>query len=146
LVFTPKYRRGVFTDEILIRCKEIMSNVCADFGGELREFNGEADHAHLLVHYPPQVSLSRLVNSLKGVSSRHLRREFSDHVRRYPWATTSGHRPTSQPPAAAHPWPSSSSTSRTSDTQTELTAPKRRDTTDRIPPGRERPGFLRFAR
>jgi putative transposase len=85
LVFIPKYRRGPFTDKILARCEEIMRDVCVDFGGELREFNGETDHVHLFVHYPPQVALSRLVNSLKGVSSRHLRREFPNHIRRYLW-------------------------------------------------------------
>lgn len=85
LVFTPKYRRGPFTDEILLRCEEIMRDVCADFGAELTEFNGEADHVHLLVHYPPKVALSRLVGSLKGVSARRLRQEFPDHIRRYLW-------------------------------------------------------------
>jgi putative transposase len=62
-----------------------MSEVCADFGAELREFNGETDHVHLLVHYPPAVALSTLVNSLKGVSSRHLRREFVSHLSQYLW-------------------------------------------------------------
>ena len=38
------------------------------------EFDGEHDHVHLLVSYPPKVSLSKLVNSLKGVSSRLIRR------------------------------------------------------------------------
>lgn len=83
LVFTPKDRRGVFTDEILHRCETIMREVCDDFGAELREFNGETDHVHLLVHYPPKVSLSTLVGSLKGVSARLLRKEFSTHVHRY---------------------------------------------------------------
>src|SRR5712664_3524589 len=46
LVFTPKYRRGPFTDEILRRCEEIMRAVCADFETELVEFNGERDHVH----------------------------------------------------------------------------------------------------
>jgi hypothetical protein len=55
LVFTPKYRRGPFTSEILRRCEEIMRDVFADFGAELHEFNGEADHVYLLVHYPPRV-------------------------------------------------------------------------------------------
>lgn len=50
-----------------------MRDVCESFGAELREFNGEGDHVHLLVHYPPKVALSELVNSLKGVSSRYLR-------------------------------------------------------------------------
>jgi putative transposase len=85
LVFTPKYRRGPFTDPILTRCEEIMREVCADFGAQLREFNGESDHIHLLVHYPPKVALSRLVGSLKGVSARRLRQEFPDHIRRYLW-------------------------------------------------------------
>jgi putative transposase len=44
------------------------------------EFNGEEDHVHLLVHYPPKVALSHLVNSLKGVSSRYLRQEFTGRV------------------------------------------------------------------
>ena len=85
LVFVTKYRRGAFTDEILTRCEQIMRDICVDFGGELREFNGETDHVYLLVHYPPQVALSRLVNSLKGVSSHHLRHEFPDHIRQYLW-------------------------------------------------------------
>lgn len=37
--------------------------------------NGERDHVHLLVNYPPNVSVSKLVNSLKGVSSRMLRKQ-----------------------------------------------------------------------
>jgi putative transposase len=85
LVFTTKYRRGALTDPILTRCQQIMSEVCADFGAQLREFNGETDHVHLLVHYPPAVALSTLVNSLKGVSSRHLRREFASHLSQYLW-------------------------------------------------------------
>ncbi len=62
-----------------------MAAVCTDFGAELREFNGESDHVHLLVHYPPKVALSRLVNSLKGVSARRLRQEFPAHIRKYLW-------------------------------------------------------------
>ncbi|MGI5490926.1 IS200/IS605 family transposase [Microtetraspora malaysiensis] len=85
LVFVTKYRRGAFTDPMLVRCEQIMREVCADFEVELREFNGEHDHVHLLVHYPPKVALSKLVNSLKGVSARMLRKEFGTHVRTYLW-------------------------------------------------------------
>jgi putative transposase len=83
LAFTPKHRRGPFTREIPARCEEIMRDVCADFGAELREFNGEPDHVHLLVHYPPKIALSRLVGSLKGVPARRLRQEFPAHIHRY---------------------------------------------------------------
>ncbi len=84
LVFVTKYRHPVFTAAHLDRCEEIMRAVCADFGADLREFNGENNHVHLLVNFPPTVALSRLVNSLKGVSSRRLRQEFPD-LRRHYW-------------------------------------------------------------
>ncbi|MFE9174179.1 IS200/IS605 family transposase [Streptomyces kebangsaanensis] len=77
LVFVTKYRRGVLDDEMLRVCEDTMRKVCEDFEAELREFNGEDDHVHLLVHYPPKVAVSKLVNSLKGVSARILRRDFA---------------------------------------------------------------------
>ena len=60
-----------------------MRAVCADFETELVECNGENNHVHLLVNFPPKVALAKLVNSLKGVSSRRLRQEFPDLVRHY---------------------------------------------------------------
>jgi putative transposase len=64
--------------------REIFAAVCADFGAELAEYNGEAEHVHLLVVYPPTVRLSALVNSLKSVSSRRLRQEFPE-LRQHYW-------------------------------------------------------------
>lgn len=83
LVFVTKYRHRVFDDRHLTRMRAIMTAVCADFEVQLVEFNGEADHVHLLVNFPPKVAVSRLVNSLKGVSSRRLRQEFPDLVGHY---------------------------------------------------------------
>ncbi|HEX8726943.1 MAG TPA: IS200/IS605 family transposase [Gemmatimonadaceae bacterium] len=88
LVFVTKYRRGVFDDAMLTRCEEIMRAVCVDFGADLREFNGETDHVHVLIEYPPKVPVSGLVNSLKGVSARRLRQEFTGRVNR---ASMRGH-------------------------------------------------------
>lgn len=82
LVFLTKYRRGIFDDEMLKRCEEIMRDVCESFEAELREFNGEGDHVHLVVHYPPKITISKLVNSLKGVSSRYLRAEYAERINR----------------------------------------------------------------
>ena len=62
-----------------------MTDVCGDFGATLVEFNGKEDHVHLLVEYPPTMRISSFVGSLKGVSSRYLRREFPGHLRRYLW-------------------------------------------------------------
>jgi putative transposase len=82
LVFVTKYRRGVLDDAMLTRCEEVMREVCEDFGARLTEFNGEQDHVHLLAEYPPKVAISALVNSLKGVSSRRLRQDFTGRVNR----------------------------------------------------------------
>ena len=70
LVFVTKYRRKVFTQEVLDELRMIFTIICADFEACLVECEGEGDHVHLLVEYPPKVSVSKLVNSLKGVSSR----------------------------------------------------------------------------
>ena len=84
LVFVTKYRRQVFDKQSLEKLKNIFSNVCNDFESHLTEFDGEGDHVHLLINYPPKVSISKLVNSLKGVSSRRLRQQYPE-VSRYYW-------------------------------------------------------------
>ena len=63
----------------------IFSNVCKDFESELVEFDGEDDHVHLLVNYPPKVAVSNLVNSLKGVSSRLLRKQNHPSIKKKLW-------------------------------------------------------------
>ena len=83
LVFVTKYRRGVLSPEALDKLKVICGKVCEDFQATLVALDGEDDHAHLLVEYPPQVQLSKLVNSLKGVSSRLLRKELPALAARY---------------------------------------------------------------
>jgi putative transposase len=80
LVFVTKYRRGVLDEDMLRYCERVMRKVCGDFEADLREFNGAADHVHLLVNYPPKVSVSALVNSLKGVSARMLRSQYTGRV------------------------------------------------------------------
>jgi putative transposase len=80
LVFVTKYRRGVLDTQMPNRCEQVMAQVCMDFGATLAELNGEEDHVHLLVQYPPKVALSHLVNSLKGVSSRQLRQDFVGRI------------------------------------------------------------------
>ena len=83
LIFTPKYRRRVFDGVHIEAMREIFTRVCEGFHVELAEFNGESDHVRLLVNFPPSVELSKLVNSLKGVSSRLLRKQFPEIENRY---------------------------------------------------------------
>jgi REP-associated tyrosine transposase len=83
LVFVAKYRRRIFDKDAIARLRLIFSDVCSGFGADLVEINGERDHVHLLVEYPPSIAVARLVNSLKGVSSRLLRKERPDLQNRY---------------------------------------------------------------
>jgi hypothetical protein len=81
--------------------------VCTDFECDLVEFNGEHNHVHLLVNFPPKVAVTKPANSLKGVSSRRLRQEFPDLVRHY-WRTNkpwSGSYPAGTSAAPALPGP-----------------------------------------
>ena len=52
-------------------------------GARLLAFDGRDDHVHLLVEYPPKLSVSALVNALEGTSSRLLRKERPDLADRY---------------------------------------------------------------
>ena len=85
LVSVTKYRREVFTKEILDDLRPMFASVCKDFESELVEFDGGDDHVHLLVNYPPKVSVSNLVNSLKGVSSRMIRKKNYPSIRKKLW-------------------------------------------------------------
>ena len=77
LVFVTKYRRRCITQEIHERLKETAQHILVQWEGELMEFNGEADHIHLLVSIPPKVAPSALVNNLKTVTARLIRKEFA---------------------------------------------------------------------
>lgn len=83
LVFVAKYRKRVFDANSIQRLRGYFTKVCEDFEATLVEVDGERDHIHLLIEYPPKVAISALVNSLKGVSSRMLRKDRPDLAHRY---------------------------------------------------------------
>jgi putative transposase len=70
LVCVTKYRRSVLTIESLAVIEKSFVEVAKKMDFQVLEFNGESDHIHVLVEYPPKLSISQIVNSLKGVSSR----------------------------------------------------------------------------
>jgi putative transposase len=55
LIFVTRYRCGVLDPDMLACCEDATRKVCGDFDAELREFNGEDDHVHLLVGYLPKI-------------------------------------------------------------------------------------------
>lgn len=75
LVFVTKYRRKVLSIPAIQDLRSIFAEICAKHEANLVECDGEDDHVHLLIHYPPKVALSKLINHLKGTSSRYLRKD-----------------------------------------------------------------------
>ena len=82
-VFVAKYRCCGFNAGAIDVLRGIFADVCSDAHARLVEMDGEDDHVHLLVEYPPKVAVSSLVNNLKGVSSRLLRQQRTDIRKRY---------------------------------------------------------------
>lgn len=70
LICVTKYRQKILTAESLNAIENSFKEVAKKMNFEIREFNGESDHVHTLIEYPPKLSISQIVNSLKGVSSR----------------------------------------------------------------------------
>ena len=85
LVFVTKYRRNVFTKEMLDRLSDIFRETCEQMDCELHECNGEHDHIHMMVSVHPKLAVSNLVSKLKGKSSYFLRKEFWPQIKPMLW-------------------------------------------------------------
>lgn len=84
-VFATKFRHECITLEMLDRLEDILAETLLKWKCQLVEFGGEADHVHLLFDAHPAMELSVLMNNLKTVSSRLIRKEFSSHLSAYYW-------------------------------------------------------------
>ena len=70
LVCVTKYRRSVFTGESIDLIEKSFREVAKKMNFQVLEFHGEGNHVHTLIEYPPKLSISQIVNALKGVSRR----------------------------------------------------------------------------
>ena len=70
LVCVTKYRDTVFSSEELKLIEEVFRHVATQMNFQILEINGENEQVHALIEYPPKLSVSKIVNALKGVSSR----------------------------------------------------------------------------
>lgn len=85
IVLTPKYRKKVFTKQVSSEIEHSARAVCKNNGVALEEFNTDLDHAHLVVSYPPKISLSKLIGAIKTNTSRHLRNLKLEEVETALW-------------------------------------------------------------
>ncbi|CAI0769973.1 Transposase and inactivated derivatives [Serratia quinivorans] len=81
LIFTTKYRRQLLDGEMIMQIREAFNSAAESLEIEILEMDGEADHVHILVAYPPKLSISVLVNNLKSTSSRYVRM-LNTHLRK----------------------------------------------------------------
>ncbi len=117
-----KYKEKIFAERMYERLHFHFEMVCGDFGCKLIETNGEMDHVHLLVEPLPHTTPSKLVNSLKGVSSRFayaspdgvLRQEFTELEKYYWKGGAYGRLAILLHHVVVHPWKWSKNTSKIS--------------------------------
>ncbi len=82
LVFVTKYRRKIITSDMVQTMSEVFQRVCVANRSKMLEINGEPDHVHLMIDLHPDNNISQLVASLKGASSRIVRKEFAEQVQK----------------------------------------------------------------
>ena len=85
LVWIPKYRRSFLVGEIAERLKQILKEIARDYRIRIIAMEVMPDHVHMLIEAPPKYAPSKLAQIFKGISSRRMRQEFLDVIKRYIW-------------------------------------------------------------
>ena len=84
LVWVPKYRKKVLTGEVAIRVRDLLKQIAIEHELEVISGKVATDHVHMFISYNPSQDISKIVQWLKGISSRVMLSEFS-HLRRQFW-------------------------------------------------------------
>ena len=85
LIVVTKYRHRCITEEMMDDLKNITEDFLLKKGGSVLEMNGEEDHVHVLFEIPPHVELASMVCSLKTVTSRLIRKKYSEYLKKFYW-------------------------------------------------------------
>ena len=84
VVWTAKYRKPVLTGEVPVRVRDIVREICGERDIKIMNGHVSKDHVHLLVSIPPQVTISRMMQWLKGKSAYKIMMEFP-HMKKHYW-------------------------------------------------------------
>lgn len=82
-VWRTKYRYKILTEQVADRCRELIRQICKRNQVEIIKGRMEPEHVHLLVSVPPTIAPSKLMQYIKGASSRRLQQEFPQLNKRY---------------------------------------------------------------
>jgi len=83
LIWIPKYRKRVLTGQVAERTRDILRQICMEHEIHIVSGKVAADHVHMLVSYRPQMAVAKMVQYLKGTSSRILLQEFAQLRKRF---------------------------------------------------------------
>lgn len=76
-VFCPRYRRKIFNiPKVEERFKELVKNICDELSIEIIAIECDKDHTHMFLNCLPTLSPADIMQRIKGVTSRELRKEF----------------------------------------------------------------------
>ena len=84
LIWIPKYRKPVLRGEVAVRTRDILRQIAAEHELEIITGKVAANHVHMFISYRPTQNVSKIMQWLKGISSRVLLSEFS-HLRKQFW-------------------------------------------------------------
>ena len=90
LVWITKYRRPALQDEVATRVRDLIRDICGQHEISIMKGHVSKDHVHLLISLPPQVTISRLMQWLKGKTAHHLLAEFPRLKKQFWGATRMG--------------------------------------------------------
>lgn len=85
IILVTKYRKGPITDRVREHLIDVARESCTRLEAVLVEADGESDHLHLLIDYPPKVQLSKLIGAIKTNTSREVRAANYPEVRSVLW-------------------------------------------------------------
>lgn len=83
IVWITKYRYPVMIGDIAVRVRDLVRQICSENQVEILRGTVARDHIHIYVSVPPYLSISKLVQYLKGKTSRKVQQEFPELKKRY---------------------------------------------------------------
>jgi len=78
IVWVTKYRYPVLVGDIAVRARDLIRRICQDEGVEIIRGKVAKDHIHIYVSIPPYISVSKVVQYLKGKTSRIIQQEYPE--------------------------------------------------------------------
>ena len=82
IVWLPKYRKKVLEGSVKKRVEKVLHEIADVNGWEIQELNVQLDHVHLMIQIPPSISVSKVVQFLKGTSSKIIREELPQQIKK----------------------------------------------------------------